>query len=520
MSTAESFLKLFEGLDRAHGRYVVPRGTATDSAGKLIGTVRHTVDAPPTLAVWEKHLQAGSDEGVGIIPIRDDATVRFGAFDVDVYPLDIVALEKERQRLGLPLVLCRTKSGGAHLYIFTSEPVNASLVRQRLMEWSVAVGYPGIEVFPKQSKLASKNDTGNWINMPYQGGEHTTRYALKPDGSAATMDEFLAMAAERSVDKVWLETFVLPPEALGGAAWEGAPPCLETLARKGFAQGSRNNALFNIAIYLQRRFPDDLSTKLDEYNERFVSPPLPANELADIKRSITRKKYSYKCKDDPICHVCQKPVCRKREHGVGGKGTSNTDVGVDFGRMVKLKTEPPMYIWDVDGIRLEFEYDDLIDQRRFGKVVGMRTNKIPLPVKGDTWFDLVRAHMLDVDEREVPIDATREGQWDEHLHDFCTSRVKARAAEELLLGKPYTGGMNGSDAPRTYFRVGDFISYLQQHKVTGTDERLLFVWLQRSKDLAEHDFEFKGKPMKCWSIQPYREQTEPHDVPAKPVEEM
>ena len=92
--------------------------------------------------------------------------------------------------LKLPLVVFRSKSGGAHVFLFTEVPVEAKIVRDKLLSISAILGYGGAEVFPKQIELKSEEDTGNFLNLPYFQGDKTTRYAFKIDGSAANLEEF------------------------------------------------------------------------------------------------------------------------------------------------------------------------------------------------------------------------------------------------------------------------------------------------------------------------------------------
>ena len=107
------FSSLFTGLDRAHGTYEIKNSRAD---GKLTGkavTIREKV----TLEKWKDHL-AGV-KGLGIIPINDNSKVKFGAIDVDQYKdFDIKKLAKKLAKLKLPFVPIRSKSGGAHLYLF------------------------------------------------------------------------------------------------------------------------------------------------------------------------------------------------------------------------------------------------------------------------------------------------------------------------------------------------------------------------------------------------------------------
>jgi hypothetical protein len=57
--------------------------------------------------------------GIGIVPIRDDATCVWGAIDIDLdKEPNLTVLAKQVHKLELPLIVCRSKSGGAHLYLF------------------------------------------------------------------------------------------------------------------------------------------------------------------------------------------------------------------------------------------------------------------------------------------------------------------------------------------------------------------------------------------------------------------
>jgi putative DNA primase/helicase len=207
--TAERFMALFAGLDWAYGQYTVPPGAKADERGKVKGEAL-TVEAPLTVAQWEAHLNGGA--GLGIIPIRDDGTVRFVAFDVDQYPIDQNAIAKKAKRFSLPVIVCRSKSGGAHGFAFFSEPVPAELARRKVASWVHLMGYkPGTEIFPKQDRL-SEGDIGNWINAPYFGGKFSLRYAVDDDG-ALDIADFLDLAEAMRIDRAELESWPDPPAA-------------------------------------------------------------------------------------------------------------------------------------------------------------------------------------------------------------------------------------------------------------------------------------------------------------------
>jgi hypothetical protein len=58
-------------------------------------------------------------------PINQDNLCKFGALDIDTYDLDHKALGAKIRKLKLPLLHCRSKSGGAHL-VLVPERLGAS----------------------------------------------------------------------------------------------------------------------------------------------------------------------------------------------------------------------------------------------------------------------------------------------------------------------------------------------------------------------------------------------------------
>src|SRR5437588_5479253 len=105
-STVTRFCELFLGSLQCHGVQV----------HKESGIVHFTADGPATPDDFERHL--GGDRGVGIVPVCEDGTCRFAAIDIDVDTINHTQLYERVQQLKLPVTVCRSKSGGAHLYLF------------------------------------------------------------------------------------------------------------------------------------------------------------------------------------------------------------------------------------------------------------------------------------------------------------------------------------------------------------------------------------------------------------------
>ena len=129
MSVA-NFKDIFKGLDRARGvTYVDKKGEDGQKIkGKSFVTREKVTDD-----LWNKHLQ-GIEPSLGIIPINDDNKCIWGCIDIDSYAgFDHKKLIDKIKNLKLPLVVFRSKSGGAHVFLFTEVPVEAKIVRDKLL---------------------------------------------------------------------------------------------------------------------------------------------------------------------------------------------------------------------------------------------------------------------------------------------------------------------------------------------------------------------------------------------------
>lgn len=196
---AQEFHELFSGNERHHGTHGALPPRSAPSA-KIKPDYR-TLPGPATVELWLEHLNG--TRALGIVPITDDHICYWGCIDVDDYNKfqhRDVAIRSER--LGLPLIVCRSKSGGAHIYVFFSEPVCATKVRQFLFEIATILDFRSVEIFPKQAKLEVNadglRDKGSWINVPYFDARRGMRYAVLAEKSLS-VDEFVGVATDRRV---------------------------------------------------------------------------------------------------------------------------------------------------------------------------------------------------------------------------------------------------------------------------------------------------------------------------------
>jgi len=453
--SVEKFSVVFNGLQLAYGTYKIEKKQAN---GKNTGRAA-IMREPRTTALWEGHL-SGKGRAIGIIPINEDNNCVWGCIDVDQYPLDHKLLVEKIRKLKLPLVVCRSKSGGAHCFLFTTEWVEAKDMQATLQQISAALGYGGSEIFPKQVKLhLDRDDVGNFLNLPYYDAEDGLRYAIKDDGTSATLDEFFELYETHKQTPEQLLQLQIGEEAESATLKDG-PPCLQFLVKNKIGEGARNNGLFNLGVYVRKAYPDSWETEIMTYNLQYLDPPLAINEVTVITKQLNRKDYTYKCSDAPINAHCNKELCQTRKHGVGA-----AIQGAAIANLRKYNSVPPVWFVDVNGEPLELDTEALMSQPVFQKACMEQLNFMPRSVSKQIWEARIGALMNEMRDNESAImevaeDASISGQFYDYLEEFCAHMQKANDKEEILLKRPWTDEEEGV----TYFRLKDFEAFLKRNK--------------------------------------------------------
>ena len=485
------FARLFRGLETAYGTFNI---TGKQANGKAKGKAS-VVRAKRTLVTFERHLNG--EQGVGIIPINESNACFWGAIDLDIYPLDHAALVKTIHRQKLPLVVCRSKSGGGHIYLFLKEAVPAETLQNKLTEIAREIGCAvGTEIFAKQIVLGlERGDTGNFLNLPYFKHDTGLRYAFKQDGAAATLAEFVQMAEDAAITPQQLDA-LLEKEALDvDERIKDGPPCLQILLRQGFPEGTRNNGLFNLGVYLRKAFPADWETKILEYNQAVLEPPLDLSEVNVVAEQIRKKDYQYKCSDVPICNFCNRDLCRSRRYGVGGDVNTSR-----IANLRKYDSEPPLWFLDVNGSPVELDTEALQRQPKFQILCMEQINQMPRTITRQAWEAQMNTLLSTMVETEGAIIHTSEdtsirGQFYELLEEFTTHMQAALDREEILLRRPWTNETTN----RTYFRLKDLEAFLKRQRFTDYRSNKIAQRLRDIDGLSEQ-LSVNGRPIRCWSI--------------------
>jgi RecA-family ATPase len=273
MNNAEQFQKLFSGNEEGYG---------------LLKNGEHSfVRGQPTTELYQQHLEGKIS--LGIVPITKNSTCRFGAIDLDDhhdkpegYKFDYKTLLEKIKFLNLPLAVCKSKSGGAHCYLFLDKFYNAGDVQHILNKFVYALGYErGIEIFPKQ-KILKPNENGNFINLPYYKGN--SRVLINFEGKELNLTDAMLYAPKRVTNEAnWSKFKLLDHDK----------------------SQHRNDRTFAYGSFAKKHYPNEWEQKIKDYNQLFNDPPLgdaikdKSTRLEDtVIKSLTKKDYHQNIEED------------------------------------------------------------------------------------------------------------------------------------------------------------------------------------------------------------------------------
>lgn len=475
-----SFAQLFQGRTDCFGVYTVFE-RRKDGKQKGKGTTYPNSKYPDRVLTqddWDKHLSGY--QMLGIVPVLPDGTCSWFAVDIDDYSVSHKKIVVDIEKNELPLVTCRSKSGGAHLYCFIDGYIDAELAIKLGHKWAKELGFEGSEVFPKQAKP----DKGNWIIVPYFGGEKALDFGIGLEGEKLDLDEFVQWANAKQIKPGEAPEYLKkkeddPSKMSQEDILEQSPPCIIQFFKEGISEGGRNNALCHMAAYYLK-LDDYFGTevwrdKLMEFNQKYLEQPVTFGEINQIIRNQASKRYQYYCKHTPMCNICDKETCLKRKFGVGEDKSYYGDL--EIMSMIKIDSKPPVWIPRINGIDVEMDTETLLAPRKFRMAIADALN-ILVPTKKQSSHDDMIGPIMKAALTVEPMDElTVEGKVMNSFTEWTKNMItKSRDIGDLEKGLPYYN----REEETIYFRGSDFIKEYKRIYKDNVTERNIWTALRKN----------------------------------------
>lgn len=250
-----------------------------------------TVKEPAPASAFADHLSAHAS--LGLVPINGQNQCSWAALDLDLKPdkdgnvwETFAHADLARICANTPLIVTRSKSGGAHVYVFFQTPQPARAVRKKLAALARDLSWPHTEIFPKQEKLSETN-FGNALGLPYFAGDRSNLYALRADGTSLPLAEFVETVARVRVAGL----MALEGVHLGALPRQGQSATQAAERGEKIQEGAREAMLIKRVSKLSklRVLPQGVWADVQAYNAQFCDPPMTVRELeAEIFPAIQR----------------------------------------------------------------------------------------------------------------------------------------------------------------------------------------------------------------------------------------
>jgi len=386
----DKFINIFEGLSSAYGQF---RKDNNRLSVKVEGK-SFIEKKPVTKELWQNHLN-GIGSNLGVFPLTREGTCKWGAIDIDVNNFDYEDLLNRIRKQKLPLIMFRSKSGRAHVYMFMKDFTPAQEVQTVMKKFAGKLGLADKldRVYPMQTSLG-KNDFGSWLNMPYYNQEETSTCAYKDNFDGATIEEFFEMydkyvqtdLSQHLVEEVkqnikkpkekTLEDFLLPC----------TKNCLK-LNNNKIPDENRNDYLLHMYTWSMRavekgvkKIPEyskmDAETLLKYFNQEYMVKPVEEKEIQNTIFKSKDKEYKYLCKKPTITKYCDSSACTRHLCGITPLDAEKLVKATQaLGKITRYLSEPPIFFESVDvknengsgykRIRVEMQGEDIMNKQKW-----------------------------------------------------------------------------------------------------------------------------------------------------------
>lgn len=522
MSRISQVEKLLELLPPLQDSYVLSGDPDGDGSDGKVEVSYRLVREEVTPDLIEDHLNGKTR--IAICPILSDGhSSRFGVIDIDVYNIELGALQKLLTYSLPPTVAnalqpAQTKSGGWHLFLSLTAMVEAGDLKKLLSKIRSWLPYnnDSIDIRPEQGKLnikgGDRGSMGSYITLPLY------------NTSLQEADKWLAELQSKRVS----------PEVLNDNMDEGpfddGPPCLFPVELEGKVSGewaNRDFFIYQLSVFYQKKYPSDWQERVRRYAETNIRPELDERQVEKTISSVERSKPRYICTRGSFPRVCNKPLCMARKHGIAAGDSAENMIKGD---LAVIDADPKVWFLtimgkDGDDVRMQLTTSQLQDVRQFRKRCLEEMKYIPDLPKQSEWEKYINVMLENVTVIPVPADMTPEAELLSHVRNFYLSAPVSNKPEDLLRGRlyVYTDVADNKATSHVVFNLLDFKTHLVRGRHVSPSENLYTKMRQlemsRLAELQTVVYPLSGTEMNVWDIKLPDEWVNQRDLTNKGLKE-
>jgi hypothetical protein len=437
---------------------------------------------------------------LGVVPVFLSGNTKWFAIDVDDYTLNHTKLAHKIYTSKLPIVHCRSKSGGAHLYGLFTHRVPAKDAVRLAKKWVEALGFDPkrTEVFPKQVKFDSPEAKGNWIIIPYFGGEQAMDFAIDENGDKVEFKDFGMFCKSRMITPEELSGFL---DGKVTADWSSdeilaeSPPCvIEMMTHKVMEGDGRNNAASHLSWYFRNidNFFEktDWQDKLNDFNNSYFDPPLSYRELNQVIKNHSGGKYFARCDVNPMAVLCDRETCLKRKFGIKPTHASGFYGEYKITALTKIDIgKDPIWKVFINGQFVNMDTETFTNPKKFRLAVLARLNILIPTLKQKEHDEIIGPLIKDALVIEEAKMVSSYGKIESCFRQWISQVIeKSRSKEKLLDGLPYY--IKGANS--ILYRLHDFVLEYRRVYKENTDDREIYIVL-KSQGSTQVNMEVGGR---------------------------
>ena len=462
----DEFIKLFSGLKENFGQIKLQAKVEFDKERNKI--------KPEYIwskqAVLPQHYQQHIDGkiSIGIQPCTKDGKAFFGCIDIDpknYKEFNIPILLSYLEKYKLPLVPCRSKSGGLHIYLFMTEAISAQTMRDALASILLPLELKRTtEIYPKQVEL------------------EPVKIAISSRVSPDELDQLI----------IRVDTEIL----MGGdPEFEDGPCCLQRLSKTKLGDG-RDRFMYNYMVFAKKKYGKELwKDKVNEANKYFTKP-WPLKKILEKTNSWDKDTAGHTCNDEILEPVCMKHVCVKRAFGI--KSDTTSTFPLFSGLQVIMSTTPKLRftVEKPDGKPCECEAansDIFTTQKKLLDLVWLQAGFYPDPLSPKQYRAFLNLVMKTV-TRVYPAAGTDiKDQLYQHLYEYCVNSAQAKKRRDIR------GGLCWTEEGFHHFLFSSFFETLPlKWKLDSRDTGIIMKQELGAEDDVSYNID--DKTQKVWRL--------------------